>query len=306
MPIEGHLPPEVAFVSLMPEGVCALQPSVPAYGALSPQDRALIMEGIMLQVRQRWFGAQARPAGCATAVVEPGGEMFMCVSGDGPHIDSLIDQAVCRNAFVVATSHSRPHDLSARLRQAGFRALHSQQTYVLDEAAYARVRAEPPAPQRKSGLLGLFQRNALPEVNVHAIGPGELYQWNQVCWRAFGGHGNELLHLEEKRQAFEAMGGAARWYLALAGGRPVGTAVLYQGEEAAQVLAVGTLPSVRGRGVATAVMRRLIADWQAEGWGFLFLDTTPGSGAERLYLRLGFVPAYRREVYGPPGRPVLD
>jgi len=95
------------------------------------------------------------------------------------------------------------------------------------------------------------------------------------------------------------MGGRALWYLARLGQVPVGTAILYLGEQAAQILAVGTRPGYRRRGVATALVRRAIADFRARGRGVLFLDTWPGSGAERLYLRLGFQRAYIRTMYAP-------
>ena len=141
-------------------------------------------------------------------------------------------------------------------------------------------------------------RAPLP-VRVEQITEQELPAWNQVCWRAFDSRGSLEHSLKEKLAAFRSMGAAANWYLARAGEEPAGTAILYQAEDAAQVLAVGTLPAYRDRGIASALVRRIIADWQAGGSGLLFLDTAPGSAAERLYQRLGFRQAYRREIYGP-------
>jgi GNAT superfamily N-acetyltransferase len=263
-----------------------------------PRERALVMERVIMAVRERWFGARIKPMPCATAVVEPGGEMYMCVDGDSARVDGLVAEAARRSCYVVATTASRPPDLGARLRQAGFRVVLSHQTYVLDAAAYdpqAGLQAGPP----RKGLLRLLTRPRLTGVQVRQIGAHDLPAWNSVCWRAFGSRDSESYSLQEKERAFAAMGAAGRWYLATHAGRPVGTAVLYQDAEAAQVLAVGTLAAHRGRGVATAIMHRVIADWQADGWGFLFLDTTPGSAAERLYQRLGFAQAYLREVFAP-------
>jgi GNAT superfamily N-acetyltransferase len=170
---------------------------------------------------------------------------------------------------------------------------------VWDPEAAATGPAIRALPARRGffGLLG--RRQKVPAITVRQIGADELPTWNGVCWRAFGGRGSESDALREKRQAFRSMGASARWYLATADGRPAGTAILHQTPELGQVLAVGTDPGARGRGVATAVMRSLLHDWQQEGSGFLFLDTTPGSPAEQLYLRLGFRAAYVREVYAP-------
>ncbi|HLN64151.1 MAG TPA: GNAT family N-acetyltransferase [Symbiobacteriaceae bacterium] len=260
-------------------------------------ERALVMERVIMAVRQLWFGAQVRPLGCATAVVEAGAEMLMCVDGDSARIDALVADAARRSCYVVATTASRPPDLGARLTRAGFRPVIAHNTYVWNPALYT----DTPRPDRpRRGLLRLLARPRLGAVQVRPIGRGELPVWNEVCWRAFGSRGSESFSLAEKEQAFDAMGDAARWYLAVApDGRAVGTAILYQNEEAAQVLAVGTLPGYRERGVATALMRCLLADWQRTGRGFLFLDTTPGSPAERLYMQLGFEPDYLREVYAP-------
>lgn len=275
-----------------------MQPTVrtPVAGELQ---RARVMEELMLDVRRDWFGARVVPLGHAIAVTEAGGEMVMCVNEDGPGADRLIAEAARRGAYVVATDYSRPPDLGARLRLAGFSPVQRNATYVLDQTAYAEgLPAEQPEV-RRSGLLQLLRRRERPAVSVQIIDENDLRAWNGVCWRAFGARYTEAASLLDKQAAFHNMGGAARWYLATVAGRPAGTAIVYQGDEAAQVLAVGTLPSLQGRGVATAVMRRLLTDWLQDGHGFLFLDTTPGSGAERLYLKLGFMPAYLREVYAP-------
>jgi GNAT superfamily N-acetyltransferase len=295
----------MAFLHIAMCGVIGLQAA--SYDQLSPGDReqAQIMEQVILLVRRLWFGARECPAGCATLVVEAGGEMLMCIDGDGPAGNELMIEAARRSAYVVTTSFTRPPDLAARLRQAGFRCAQTHGTFLLDEAAHraslapSAVTPQTAAPKR--GLFGLFHRPGPVEVVVRQIREDELPIWNAVCWRAFGGHTSELYSLREKQQAFRNMGDTARWYLATVDGRPAGTAILFQGPAAAQVLAVGTLPSLRGRGVAGAVMRHLIREWQAIGHGFLFLDTTPGSDAERLYRKLGFTSAYVREVYSPPG-----
>lgn len=263
----------------------------------------MAMERVILQVRRLWFGAREFPAGCATAVVESGGEILMLIDGDVAEADELVADAARRGSFVVTTSFTRPADMALRLKRAGYRSVQAHGTFVLDPDIYrvhmGQGTSARPLAGRRRGLLGLFQRPGPADVVVRQIGEEELPLWNAICWRAFGGRSSEALSLREKEQAFRAMGADARWYLATAHGRPAGTAILFQAPEAAQILAVGTLPGLRGRGVASAVMHRLIGVWQASGHGFLFLDTTPGSDAERLYRRLGFAPVYVREVHAP-------
>jgi GNAT superfamily N-acetyltransferase len=257
--------------------------------------RGMIMERVILDVRRLWFSSHELPLGHATAVVEPGGEMVMFVDGEPDEVDAVIATAAVRGAYVVATTFNRPADLALRLQRAGFRPLMRQAAYVWEAAGAAA----PEAGTGRRGLLGWFHWREAPRINVRQIGPEGLESWNRVCWRAFGRRGGEADSLREKVHAFRSMGVGARWYLADIGGRPAGTGILYQGEQAAQILAIGTEPFSRGRGVASAILRRIFADWrQAAGHGFLFLDTNPGSSAERLYQHLGFRQAYVREVYG--------
>ncbi|MDB4897420.1 MAG: family acetyltransferase [Firmicutes bacterium] len=261
--------------------------------------QSMIMERAILLIRQLWFGAREASMGPASLIVEPGGEMVMFLDGPDAAVDAVIAEAAGRGAYITATSLSRPHDLPERLAEAGFRPVLRQAAYVWDGQGVAAAPAPTPPPVRR-GLFGLLGgRRQLPGVVVRQIDAAELPAWNAICWRAFGARGNEADALHEKRHAFRTMGTSARWYLATVGGRPAGTAILHQTPDLGQVLAVGTDPGSRGQGVATAVMRRLVQDWQQDGSGFLFLDTTPGSPAEQLYLRIGFRQAYVREVYAP-------
>lgn len=260
--------------------------------ATGPHEQAMVMEGAILEVRRHWFGAAETVHAGAVSVLEPGGELIMFVDCDGPRADDLIAEAAARGAYVVATDYSRPRDLGARLRQAGYRVLQRH-------GAYLYGGRPAPAPAQRRGWVGLLRLRESLAITVREIGPSELPAWNEVCWWSFGSRASLPASLQEKERAFHCMGARGRWYLAFAGDRPVGTACLFQGTRAAQVLAVGTLPAFRGRGVAQAVMHRVISDWEQCGSGVLFLDTMPGGRAERLYLRLGFRPTYLRDLYAP-------
>ena len=93
---------------------------------------------------------------------------------------------------------------------------------------------------------------------------------------------------------------ASGWhfYLARIAGRPAGTSALHLGA-AAGLYSVGTLPSVRRRGVGTAISVRALADAQSAGYGVATL-TASELGA-RLYGSLGFKEycRYREYVWRP-------
>ena len=257
----------------------------------------LVMERVLLQQRRIWFAAHLWESPAAQWCSEAEGEMIMLVQADPAGADALVAEARQRRAFVVVTPFTQPGDLAHRLVCSGFRRVQAQGTYV-----YRPGHTPPPvpaAPSRRRFNLTPWRQQEPLELTVEAVGLGDLVRWNRTCWRAFMPRGlSEVESLVEKTRAFRNMGGAARWYLALHRGQPVATSILHQGDGAAILMAVGTEPRWRGRGIATVLVHRAVADHAAHGQGFLFLDTQPGGNAERLYLGLGFVPAYVREVYG--------
>lgn len=251
-----------------------------------------VMEDVLLAMREMWFGATATPFYCGRLLVEPEGELIAQIDGSPAEADLLVAEASRRRAYAVVTPFTRPPDLPRRLRACGYHVVQRQGTYVYEPGtAAAKV------PQRRN-LLSWFRRE-LP-VEIDTVGAADLPLWNRICFEAFGPRGlTEQQSLLEKQRAYANMGERALWYIARAGGEPAGTAILYTGPQAGQVLAVGTLPRFRGRGIATIITRRALADFATRGRGFLFLDTRPGSQAERIYLSLGFQPAYVRTVYAP-------
>ena len=60
---------------------------------------------------------------------------------------------------------------------------------------------------------------------------------------------------------------------------------------------MGTVPEHRRKGVATALLLKAIADSLSTGDSLLYLITTKGSDAERLYTSLGFQVAYTHRRY---------
>jgi GNAT superfamily N-acetyltransferase len=243
------------------------------------------MERVFQRVREDWFGAQPRLIQGAVLLAEPRGELIMHVNATLEEADDLLALALQRRSFVLLTDWSRPADLGERLRRRGFRLYHVGETFLWPNEV-VRPRHE---------------RRQAPAVRVEVIPRSLLPIWSEVCRRSFLQRVDPAAALAEKETAWEGMGDRARWYLGWSDGIPVATAILVQTEAAAQVLAVGTLPGMRGRGIASALMRRVIHDWQsqAQGQSFLFLDTESGGEAARLYQGLGFQPLYRRELWIP-------
>ena len=91
--------------------------------------------------------------------------------------------------------------------------------------------------------------------------------------------------------------GNSRLYIGTYRGEPAATLYLfYEGDEGG-INMVSTKETLRGKGVATAMMSRSIDDAQELGLRVLSLETRWNSAPERLYGRLGFTTIARHEVF---------
>ena len=84
------------------------------------------------------------------------------------------------------------------------------------------------------------------------------------------------------------------------GGELLGYAGLWFGDGAgdADLLTIATLPAARRRGVATAMLTRLVGRARQAGCGAVLLEVrVSNTGAQALYRRHGFVPIGRRRRY---------
>jgi GNAT superfamily N-acetyltransferase len=97
--------------------------------------------------------------------------------------------------------------------------------------------------------------------------------------------------------------GTGTFYLGYVDGEPAGTLHLLRDGGTAGIYAVGTRRSFRRRGVATALMRRAIADARAAGCDVIALRTLSGGDAERLYAAMGFAPAFQSALWVMQPRP---
>lgn len=96
-----------------------------------------------------------------------------------------------------------------------------------------------------------------------------------------------------ERVAEDARAGTPRGHL-------LGYAGLWFGDGAgdADLLTIATLPAARRRGVATAMLTRLVGRARQAGCGAVLLEVrVSNTGAQALYRRHGFVPIGRRRRY---------
>ena len=135
-----------------------------------------------------------------------------------------------------------------------------------------------PAPQSEAELQ--------IEIVPNETGAGEAREWIATVERGFGEDDPYWHGIIER----EARYSACRLYLATWSGRNAGACDLFVLGEWARLDSVGTLPEFRRRGVASALVRRAIADAENGGVRVLYLFTEAGSDAERLYRKCGFIP----------------
>jgi GNAT superfamily N-acetyltransferase len=86
-------------------------------------------------------------------------------------------------------------------------------------------------------------------------------------------------------------------YVLRVDGDPASVTLVLRSGPVTGIYAVATKPAYRGRGLASALLAQARRD--AAG-GRLTLQVVEGSDAERLYLKLGFRPAFRSPHFRRP------
>ena len=102
---------------------------------------------------------------------------------------------------------------------------------------------------------------------------------------------------EPLRPIVEAEFADWRCYVALVDGHVAAGAALFVAGDVGVLAAAGTLPTFRGRGAQTALLRRRIADADAAGSDLVVCAAAPGSTSQRNQERVGLRTAYTRAVW---------
>lgn len=129
------------------------------------------------------------------------------------------------------------------------------------------------------------------DVNVVSSDGRLLDVWTDINMKGFGiplALRDAFLAMFRKASQYKG----TKSYLGYFQGKPAGVCGLVSFNSVGGIFSVGTVPEYRNKGVATALLQRAIADSLSIRNSLLYLITTKGSDAERLYARLGFQVAY--------------
>jgi len=102
----------------------------------------------------------------------------------------------------------------------------------------------------------------------------------------------------QRRYLREISDPRVRAYLARVAGQAVSRCILFSAGGLGRVEAVRTHAAYRGRGLASAVIRRAVMDSIALGNGFTYIYAEPGAGPQRIYHGLGFRTICKRATEG--------
>lgn len=205
---------------------------------------------------------------------------FACrIRSDDAHIEELIDNACAWfDARHVAPQFrisplTRPSNVERILEEIGFECNERETQMVL---------------QGKDRL-----RPSNPRVQVERASSNTLEKFVEIQDRAFGGtiiSSSKIL--EMVRAAFESH--VSIPYMARIDGEWVGAGSLTQWAGVFGIYGVATAEKVRGQGVATALMRRMIGDVRVHSDAPICLQVETGTRTQRWYEQMGFGVAYDR------------
>lgn len=142
----------------------------------------------------------------------------------------------------------------------------------------------------------------VPGVEIRRVVPDDLPAAWATMHASFADHYDFVpMEYEPWRKAFveSASYRPEHWWLAESDGAVVGILVGQVHEESGWVKTVGTLSSVRGRGVGTALLLTAFAAFREAGFSTVGLgvDSDNTTGAMALYERLGMTAAQRYDLY---------
>ena len=185
---------------------------------------------------------------------------------------------------VSLTPLSRPADWPQRLLRAGFVETDDQEVFLT--------------------LPTTVTISAVPAVAVARVATeSEADTAVAVQLAGFGGPPDTHAAAQRYARAHVALSdqpNGLRYYLARLDGDPAGAATARFGPDLTGVYGVATHPAARRRGVATALLGRILADARAAGHDLLFLAALPNSYADGYYRRLGFLPRFTTRTFERP------
>lgn len=139
-----------------------------------------------------------------------------------------------------------------------------------------------------------------PSIKITESAAGELDRVYAIVQRVFFPSASELYREIGRRSIWAASEIGMRHFIASIDGVPVGASSLFCWGGLAGIYNMCTLPAYRSRGVASALLARLIEAAQQAGSEAIALVPTPAG--RRLYERFGFRERFRERYYTPSHR----
>jgi GNAT superfamily N-acetyltransferase len=122
----------------------------------------------------------------------------------------------------------------------------------------------------------------------------ELKKWTDVLVKSF--EFPEIVHSYKKyfiNAGLESPN--SHYYLGFLNGNPVSTGVLFNGEGAAGLFYIGTVPEARGQGIAKNMVNYLLS--QAKNRGYLICILQASQMGYPVYKKIGFKKYYTTKIY---------
>lgn len=214
-----------------------------------------------------------------------------------------------RVAYASARSDQACELVAAVQRFAQIRRIQVQWTVVPTQAGEERLPEALAAArfERIEDLLLMAHEGyiAAPFPNPHlAVAPivrwQEMWDYEYCSRTCFYGdlHPSDALVNQRAGERWnEHERGWCRYYVARLGGSIVGGCYISLFEDIPTIMGVCTMPEARGRGIATALLERAVADIISPANPVTCLFVERGNPAERLYRGLGFVHLLDSQTY---------
>lgn len=134
--------------------------------------------------------------------------------------------------------------------------------------------------------LEIYEANESKDLDTWAKVAIASYNLDDEVYRAYDRH----LITPRNTESFRC-----HYFLGLLDNKPVATAALFEGKEAAGIYWVGTLPEARKRGIASALTRHVLL--KAKKYGYEIAVLNASSQGHSIYQRIGFTDYYPTSIY---------
>ena len=163
----------------------------------------------------------------------------------------------------------------------------------------------PSWPWAERNLVMIHRRPADREpdsaVDVREVGVEDFVRAREPMRHATGEFDEETARQLRELARRVAATGMARFFVAVVDGLAASSCELLSGDAVAQIEDVETFPQYRNRGLARALMQRVMSEAESDGARVTFLLASEDDWPQQLYRKLGFEAAGVELIFGRPG-----